>query len=605
MARQYTCSKCGGQGHGRDDCGKSRVPSSGRQAPLALLPNPNEPSPSPSIDETYSAFLISQGYSPALDNHIPMSNREGDDFIAPPGDDIALAQSGSSLPKELNIVARNLISSLGMDKDSDSILTNVVQSLELDRDTRIVPADEAATSLAALHPIDGTLGNGTIENVRSGRILLTYSELAILRGIRNEVDARQQLSYLAPLDSGGEWIPTVEQRHCTICGQFVGVLKSHNCDVAAGRKLLSELHEHQGHKEKSVTLTILSAEGSGMQEWKTTAYSMKDLDEVPVEHLQDLYLVNEDELAGKNSSVREALRAQIIMGFYQKRVLGEGKLLLPAQLRAAYLESPAVAISPLVVVETIEPPLAKHEIEKLINSLDNRPDDVARLLLSPKAKDSVAYVLENKPSQAGAALAREGRLSEGILSGMSSCGDQMVRRQAATAPNLDEMSIRALATDPDADVRAALLFGAPERGRGYSADTPVEDRLFDVDPWGNPSFQGAMWDSAVTRNPQLLSEYVNDPDERLALGALAAFPYSRQSMHAIGQVTSRQRLETIAARLDEIWPYYSTAPEPPSRLGRLSRRQMRGALQRHMRVSEVDATAVMEQVRALIAKRLS
>ena len=56
MSRGYTCSRCKGQGHGKDECGKSRIPSAVSTAPSAL----DEPTANNdaflSHDATYALF---------------------------------------------------------------------------------------------------------------------------------------------------------------------------------------------------------------------------------------------------------------------------------------------------------------------------------------------------------------------------------------------------------------------------------------------------------------------------------------------------------------------------------------------------------------------
>lgn len=54
MARKYTCQACGGAGHGRDDCGKSRIPEPALAAALAT--QNSETVSQPSHESTYELF---------------------------------------------------------------------------------------------------------------------------------------------------------------------------------------------------------------------------------------------------------------------------------------------------------------------------------------------------------------------------------------------------------------------------------------------------------------------------------------------------------------------------------------------------------------------
>lgn len=535
--------------------------------------------------------------------------REDEDFLAPAtGDDIVLAQSEMMVPKELNTAARNLIGSLGMSRENDDILHTVIQNLGLNRDTRIAPAEEAAASLAALYPTDEVLGNKTIESIRSGRALLTYSEIAILRGVKDEVDARQQLSYLSPLDSSDEWIPTVEQRHCTICGQFVGALGSHNCGFNQIRDAVSELYKSNKVKEQSVKIDALGKTGD-VEEKEVTFRLLKGLEDIPAERLQDLYLATHAQEAG-----------HIVMGFYAKPLLGQGRIKLPAKLRAAVVERPSSSLRLDVLAETIDPPFEKHEIARILDSCS--PEGCEELLSSPKAREHVVYVLSNSPTEVGTKLSVFGRLPQEVLVGMASCGDQAVRRQAAVAPNLGPVEAEMLSTDPDVDVRAALLYGSKYE-TPYTSATSFVSRLLDSGIHNDYSpvnrDTGGMFYSNVTRYPHLLTNYVNDPDEGLALGALSNFPYSRHSLQAIGQVTSRKRLEAIDRNLDVIWPYLESSDEKRQALGQHTLGHIRGVedllfpehakyrarnFSHRMGSSSAEAEEGRRQVKRLIAARL-
>lgn len=626
----YHCSKCGSPNHNKQRCGKTgRTPvipaqylPGGHSLPGSL--SPPSSAPVTTYDEMYKQYAAKDSHAGSKSAGIP----------EPDG-----------ISGELRSTARFVMRKLGVEgEQAESVLASVASKAQAQGDYRFVSGDEAAATVASLIPESDT-PDEIVEAIRSEQVLLTRSEIATLVGVRDEVLARQDVGFLISAGEPDAWVPHVEQRRCTICGQFVGVLKSHECDSHKAKELVANLVKQQGEKKRTVTISVLAEDGKSTQELKSTIVLMKDGDEVPLDYLQDLYLANEEDPARRRWSAEryqflgessEAYRAQIIMGFYKKRMFGEDRLMLPPQLRAAYLESPVNGpLEPLLVAETIEPPLEKHEVQRLIENLGDRPQAVSNLLLSPRVRDSAVYVLENKPTQAGEALAKSGALPTDILSGMASCGDQMVRRQAATAPNLDEASMRALATDPDSDVRGALLFGAAPEDTRYSADTTPEQRLYEQykenPPGAGYVAPGTMWESAVTRNPHLLNDYVNDPDERLALSALAAFPYSRHALRALGQVRSRQRLETIASRLDEIWPYYSPAPEPPDDTspefreigriqgllgedgekfmvrarGKLARRHMRVLLYQRTGINEAKAEPLLVQARDLIAQRLS
>ena len=99
---------------------------------------------------------------------------------------------------------------------------------------------------------------------------------------------------------------------------------------------------------------------------------------------------------------------------------------------------------------------------------------------------------------------------------MATSGDAAVCMQATQARNLPPEEAQRLATDPDADIRRSMV-------------------------------------RKIEAFPEMLQGFINDPDEEIAIEALAWFPGQRQAGVAISTVTSRKRLQAIHDRLPDIW----------------------------------------------------
>lgn len=602
MSRKYVCSRCGAQGHGKDDCGRSRIPTAPHSLPLpavAAIAGPNSGGPAPTLRDMHSLFV---------------QYRADDDFLAPAAGPLLADEADASIaiPRELQATATHLMRALGTEGNQASrILQDVAASRGLHRDTRIVPGNDAATTVSALLPAtEDTSHDALLNNIRSGRTLLTYSELAVLEAVRDETLARQQLDYLAPLDAGNiEWIPPVEQRRCTVCGQFVGTLGSHPCDLRKAEAELQAL-ERRGRRETKISLPTLDATGRVVQ--RTAVFTgLKEIDDAPIDLLQDAYLAT----AGRGQA--EFLSGLVIMSYCRKPLFGEPRLQLPMPLRAAYLQQPTPFVDASSIAELIDPPFERYEVQRLIEQLDAR--QVLQLINSPRTRDDALYILSNTPTRAGHDLALSGQLPDEVVAGMATSGDQAVRRQAAIAANLGDIEAEALATDPDPDVRAALLYGTAAGRTDFHSHTTFTERLIvsGVDrprSMGHREIDGVvgtMYRSVLTKRPHLLVTYINDPDQGLAFGALAAMPYSRQALYALSQVTSRKRLEAIAANLDRIWPYFESSRKEPGAGDSENLPDAPGAreirqhnMTRRMGISIVEAQEARANAARIIAERL-
>lgn len=493
--------------------------------------------------------------------------REEGDFIAPTSD-MALPEEevpSVSLPPEVAVTAATVMGSHGFRGDSaKEIIQQAVSSLGLNRDTRLVPAETAAATVSALlADTEDSGAHALVERIRSGKTVLTYSELAVLSGARDEALLRQQLPYLTPLDGQG-WIPPAEQRRCTICQQFVGVVGSHSCSWDAVDAALARLEGERGRRKVKVKTTLLNSEGTP-REIELEYSAFKGLDAIPEEHLQDLYM-------GIDRAFNARGDSHLLLGFYDKPLFGgPGELKLPDKLRDAYIESPSRFLGAGLVAESISPPFSRHELLRILETGGSKTAE--DLLTSPRVRGEIEDLLANHPLDSGRDLVRSGGLPPRVVDAMATCGDPMVRRQATLAPNMSEQTLMALATDPDPDVRAGIVYGVQRDGKTASAAIDLDEQLrIAYSPGrlgvmrGYRTTEGTLIDrnlestglfkSQLARNPQLVRTFVNDPDDRIALAALACHPFSRQSVQALGQVTSRRRLQVIADHLPRIWPTY-------------------------------------------------
>jgi len=444
------------------------------------------------------------------------THRADEDFIVPQtGFDVVLPTS-SRLPKDLLDTSRILGSSFGLSKEkTSSLVDRVALSLGLNRDTKLVPADEAAEAVSKVMnwaQDSSAASQELVDKVRRGDIVLTGSEIAVLQGVRDEIFVMQNPD-LGELAADGGWAPPFEQRNCTLCGQFVGELGSHNC--AGGGNKAWELMPYKKLKERKIVVERLDSDGN-LQESKKPIKCFREIDSLSSDQQKDIIL------SGGDAS------GAIIFSYYEKPLIGKAKITLPEELREAFLAKP-VPEHLYAVVQAIDPPLKQQELERIMDVCGNSRNEthefhwaVTSLLSSPRVGKDVLEHLENNPSHVGGRLAREGGLPDRSIAAMASSGDPAVRKQAVGAKNLRAEDLERLATDPDPSIREIIVFR----------------------DWGHNSLQA---------NPHLLTTFVNDPEESLALRALQIRPYSRQAMQALGAVTSRRRLQAIHDALPKIW----------------------------------------------------
>jgi len=495
------------------------------------------------------------------------THRADEDFIAP-DDGFNIAGPEGIIPRDLQVGADAVLASFGMkDRRSGRLLEETVNSLGLNRDTKLVPADEAAEAVSkALNwSEEGKASSQAfVDQVRNGEVVLTGSEIAILEGVRDEIIVIQNPD-LAPSVGDGGWVNPTEHRHCTLCGQFVGELGTHPCgagQVDEARGVRTYIHETLGERKRGdakVSYTILKEDGT-TQEIDVKVGKFKDLTGVSIEEQQDLIL-------------GDHYAHSIIGSYIEKPMFGEPRLVLPQPLRDAYLARPFSSDATMVVA-LIDPPFEKHEIEHLVETLPAR--EVGSMLRIPRSRQDILEVIANAPSTAGSQLAYQGALPHSTVNAMANSGDPLVRKQAVSAPNLAEEDLERLATDPSRDVRKSVLFGSWRSGEGgwdghdpqalaatlweqqnHIVRDPYERYGYGMirDNYENNSSRrlGLLYTSPIAANPKLLATFVNDPDENIALSALALTPYARQAVNALGRVTSRKRLKAIHDALPQLW----------------------------------------------------
>lgn len=395
-----------------------------------------------------------------------------------------------------------------------------------------------------------------LAKIRSGEVVLTRRELATLSGVRELIDERQARD-LMDYAEGSEWVPFVETRRCTLCGQFIGERSSHSCRVYPGREVQQAFSKDK--LEDALTLpgelfvdgepllaTSLPDEVT-LKFFNQSGYNLRQQDlkrrsvviprvGLSEEQLTDLFnsenslsdIVREVKYIPDNrwtveftNKKRPVTRLDIVTMFLKKKLLGGIVLELPTPIRKSMIDKPVSehgSIDELcIAAATIDPPFERVEIERMI---DRGGEDAAKALLEVKRTNDVAgRILANYPSEAGAALARKGKLPADVLDEMVTAGDPMVRKEAVTAPNLTEENARTLATDPDEDVRLSTV--ATER-RGWSDTVPILDQY-----------------------PNLIITFANDPSDEVAKKAFASAPINRTMLLAINGVTTRRRLELI------------------------------------------------------------
>jgi len=521
--------------------------------------------------------------------------REDDDFIAPTRVETETASSIAGIPDDLTAAARLVLHTHGFEgQRADDILVSAVESKGLHRDTMLLPGDHAASEVSRFlswSPEHTYVSETLLGRIRRGEIVLSGSELEVIQAVHSGAVESQQLPDEA-IGVDAAWQVPFEQRNCTQCGQFVGRLLSHACPAGG---LAGKIASNPSVRDKG-KIKVLVPTRDGEVELKKIDYVKLDkLSSYTVEELQDAYLQSPHLYADEFDAggvwneyqddadsrfiynrtyidLTEDHQSAILLSYVEKPLFGEPRIVLPRKLRQAYLEKPPSAKSSaaLLVPQLIEPPLTKEEIGRLLDTGQLHSQwaidyDTARILLSnPRTKEMTEIVIANTPTESGKALSWSGNLPAAVVSEMASSGDQMVRRQAASAPNLPEDDLYRLATDPDPDVRAAIAIGTPGEGEEIpEVQDQMENRyrteivkaitgygrrvrrIGREEPWG-------VLYSPLGKNPGLLSTFVNDPDDDIAEASLACYP-DRRGLEALGRVTSRKRLQRLHNALPYLW----------------------------------------------------
>jgi hypothetical protein len=456
------------------------------------------------------------------------SVRTDGDFLAPSDSipmNIGCDEDGIS--NDLFVASEMVQGTFGVGAPGERFKTlkDSAQAIGVHRDTRLLPPDEAAmeVSLAMSLKADDKSHQAFLDKIRSGEINLTVSEVAVLQNIRNEVMSSRaaEEASAVPFDDEGVWSPPYENRHCTQCGQFVGELGTHiNCRP----RIKENLQYSDEIKTCKGTFTVVDEESGTARKIKFHNPTLgKNLSKLSTQELQDSYLASAHH-ANRNSDSMDTYMCGAIIGHYLRNPLfGDTRLELPREIRDAYLATNQRHPGPGFVAQLIHPPFTPSELEHLIDSDRSASfEDTNTLLASPRARSDVLRILENTPSPAGKYLASVGALPTESVRNMASSGDAAVRIQATEARNLPNDEALRLATDPDWDIRRNMM-------------RKIEDF------------------------PEALQIFLNDPDEDLAVEALAQFPGQRSAAVAISKVTSRKRLQAIHDRLPEIW-LPSTSP---------------------------------------------
>jgi hypothetical protein len=450
------------------------------------------------------------------------SVRTDGDFLAPSESvpiDFGAKEDGIST--ELFVASESVQSSFGISAPGErqALLAASTKAVGVHRDTRILPPDEAAAEVSlAMNLQEGSPSQEAfLDRVRKGEVSLTVSEVAVLHNIREEIRASRALeeSTAVPFDEDGVWSPPYANRHCTLCGKFVGKLGSH----AGHCSPMAELHTRYSSDAQSRkgTIAFLGDDGVAHETKLRMAALAKRHADLPIEKLQDAFLASSYWAKSHYDSPDLWICRAIVGKYLKKPMFGETRLTLPRELREAYLSATHREPRPAIVAQLIDPPFTPGELEHLIDTDESSwAEHTKELLTSPRARDDVLRILENSPSRAGTRLATNGHIPVENIRNMAQSGDAAVRMQATNARNLPADEALRLATDPDPDIRRNML-------------------------------------RKIEAFPEMLDVFVNDPDEEIAVEALAWFPGQRQAAVAISKVTSRKRLQAIHDRLPEMW----------------------------------------------------
>jgi hypothetical protein len=443
-----------------------------------------------------------------------------------------------------------------------------------------IPNDNASAfvSQCVAYREESTAGQELVDDVREGRVTLTRRELVLLAGIRDSILEEQSLDAMDYAD-GQDWIPMTEQRHCEICGQFIGLRTSHvNCSMrseifskvkeaaeAAGWVRADDLSAdlftdgnpvrlspHYDFERETVTSKITLPYN---KRYHKSQKIRKPLN-LTEDEMQDLYCTSQVEWGYYSRGYKSLYQRDVLLSYFKKPIIGDPKITLPHGIRKAFVEMPVRTLSEqgdtentiAIVAALIDPPLQKHEIEHIIDV--GGPVAAKGLLLAKRTQADALEIITNYPSHAGAALAYEGTLSQDTIKSMLDSPDPRVQREAAMSPNLTEEDVTRIISNPDPDVRRVIISVT----EGFAMNLTAVKKRESASEMHTSEELTSSYLSYVSRGPSmietqpaLLNTFLSseEPDDTVAMFAMERAPLTRQILPALTQVRSRTRLQKL------------------------------------------------------------
>ncbi len=430
-----------------------------------------------------------------------------------------------------------------------------------------------------------------LEDVRTGRTILTDAEFAAIVSVRDDILSKQY-DESQSLDVE-DWELSEANRRCSYCGQFMGKRVDHaECDASTYddelhtrlvRQIVPAKKERTGYVGYSASERPReSYNWSRMTRKEKLSASLLIKDEgVSVikgtlagtpEQMEDLFVSRRSVERWRSSSVfdddygmmQRSLRECVITAYLKTSFFGKQRMELPQGLRDAFLDNP-LKVTPQVVMTiaaTIDPPLSSREITRIIEV--GGPRYLQAILNVRRVRDSALSTATNFPSVSAMFYAEMGRLPDESVRYMATNPDPLVRCAAAIAPNLAEDDYDLLAADSDPRVRIALIY--PQSAYSHvpaqasAHDEALISRVYEAER----TYDHGHTDSLVVRVPRLLDTFVaTDPDDEVARVALRTMPFSRQAFNAISKVKDRERMQVISEEYRSIVKDVKPEPEPP------------------------------------------
>jgi hypothetical protein len=499
---------------------------------------------------------------------------------------VARVRSRADYTPDMRAATDQMFASFGMNPDVGFGLLAVADRDAPEGDAfDFLPADTAATvvSRCVSYREGSTAGQDLVDAVRAGRVTLTRRELAVLVRVRDAILGEQALDAM-DYASGTDWIPMTEQRHCEVCGQFIGLRTAHiGCQPSSEmlRKVADTYATAEWQRVENLPAELF-VEGapavrlSGRRdEPKSSLLYRMDLGgkvtgvqqilrplPLSADVLQDLYCAD-DPYSGQ-------VTARDVLLFHLDKPRFHGlRLPLPERLRRTFVEAPVLHTgnagqgqeTVAIVAALVDPPLQKHEIEHMIDV--GGPFAARALLQVKRTRADALEVLGNYPSHAGAAVTQSGHVPIGTVRAMMDSPDPRLVRQAVLSPDLTDEDIARLMSHPSPDVRRALVdpaeaFAMDVRHPRVSAAGSLVSAEYLVTSYRRSDYSRVQV-SVLGSHPALLGAFLNDPDDAVAEFSLERAAVTRQMLPALMQVTSRPRLERLRGVL------YRRANDPAAR----------------------------------------